>query len=673
MKRIMLVLAALVAVTFGALAGEPLVYGPFGTDDDVVVDKVKPTIFPNVSLTFGETPAASNDCVAVYRKENDQLCGLGKVIVYHGQPSMTLSLQVLEDTEVYFKGWQQSSGMTTNLVASLNGVAASETIHMPESGSVDSVLMLSTPAEAPIPPVEPELCPIHEDDVVGDKVDPTIFAGVVLTFGKMPMAVGDVVGMYRTANGSLCGYGEVIEQGGAPRMTLCVQVAEGTEVCFRGWQQSSGMTTNLVASLDGAAVAETILMPKSGSIDSVLVLSTPAEAPIPPEEPERTYEMVPGEKMAIDTGLVGYKAVGLPSGLKYDSKTGKITGAAKAATAEEGVVVKFTKSGAEDEELTIVVRAEEISVGCEGLSSGPLPAGVVGAADGMDIEVGSEGGTKSVSVTKLPSGMKYDKKSGKITGAPTKAGDYEVVLTVTTVYGNKETVTIPVSVTAMPMMAVGKFNGFVSDGEDNLGTFSLTTTDAGKLTAKVVTAAGSVSFSGTSWDAVEDGVYQATLKTKKGDVLTLTLDSTAGWNENQLSGEFTTASRPELHVTAQRNAFGKTWYFGATGDAANGWEFAYAETAKAAALTVTLKADGSTSIAGKLPNGTDEKGKTVTIKVSASGYANVGGLTNGAILADFAPVLTVNKVKKVLMISTNLWFDRKNEVGRVVGQAKFTE
>ena len=128
-----------------------------------------------------------------------------------------------------------------------------------------------------------------------------------------------------------------------------------------------------------------------------------------------------------------------------------------------------------------------------------------------------------------------------------------------------------------------------------------------------------------------------------------------------------------LDVTAQRNAFGKTWYFAATGDATAGWKFAYIEDTKGAALTVTLKADGSTSIAGKLPNGTDAKGKAVTIKVSASGYANVGGLKDGAILADFAPVLTVNKVKKVLMITANLWFDRKNEFGRDVGQAKLAE
>ena len=74
-----------------------------------------------------------------------------------------------------------------------------------------------------------------------------------------------------------------------------------------------------------------------------------------------------------------------------------------------------------------------------------------------------------------------------------------------------------------------------------------------------------------------------------------------------------------------------------------------------------------------MPNGTDAKGKAVTIKVSASGYANVGGLKDGAILADFAPVLTVNKVKTALAIKINLWFDRKNDHESGVGEARFVQ
>ena len=83
----------------------------------------------------------------------------------------------------------------------------------------------------------------------------------------------------------------------------------------------------------------------------------------------------------------------------------------------------------------------------------------------------------------------------------------------------------------------------------------------------------------------------------------------------------------------------------------------------AAAETVTLKADGSTAIAGKLGS----------IKISASGYANAGGMREGAIIADFAPVVTVNKVKRALSIHTNLWFDRSNDHAEGAGGAGFSE
>ena len=39
----------------------------------------------------------------------------------------------------------------------------------------------------------------------------------------------------------------------------------------------------------------------------------------------------------------------------------------------------------------------------------------------------------------------------------------------------------------------------------------------------------------------------------------------------------------------------------------------------------------------------------------------------------FAPVLTVNKVKKVLAIRTNLWFDSKNNHASGIGEARFVE
>ena len=456
-----------------------------------------------------------------------------------------------------------------------------------------------------------------------------------------------------------------------------------------------------------------------------------------------SLEAIPGEAVLIDTGLIGYTAKGLPSGLKYDKTTGMITGAATKPTAAEGVIVKFTKSGAETEELTIVVgpmpkigvalegdtdgckvtgagaylvgkkvtlkvttkkgtafagfykdgepwpneadckktslaytmgkddvslvakfEKEKMSVGCAGLSDGSFTAGVAGSPEGIPLEIETQSGIKSVKVEKLPAGMKYDAKNERITGAPTKAGDNKVVITVTAVSGAVEKKEIAVPVVAMSETAVGTFNGFVANGEQRIGTFTLTTTDAGKLTAKVITAGGTVSFSGTCWDSLEDGVCKVTLRTKKGEFMTLALDSNAAWDANQLTGTY---SPPNMtgwfDLSAQRNAFGKTWYFTAAGDEQTGWAFAYTKDAKTAALTVTLKADGSTAIAGKLG----------AIKVGASGYANAGGMREGAIIADFAPIVTVNKVKQALSIHTNLWFDRSNDHSEGAGGASFAE
>ena len=308
--------------------------------------------------------------------------------------------------------------------------------------------------------------------------------------------------------------------------------------------------------------------------------------------------------------------------------------------------VKVLESSVVSSDITLYARWVDAA------SAADAPAG-----GKVQVETGLVGWTAKG----LPKGLKYDKKTGAITGVPTGAAG-DVVVTFTK--KGEEPVEFVISVAAISDNAVGKFNGFVFDADGNRGTLQLTTTEAGKLTAKVVTAKGTVSFSGKGWDDVSDaGVYSATLVTKKGDVLALSLDSKAAWDANQVSGTFSSAIGRELVVTAQRNAFGKTWYFNATGSESSGWTLSFAPNAKSAALTVTLKADGSTSIAGKLG----------AIKASASGCANVGGLSEGAVLADFAPVVKVGGVKKTLSITANLWFDRSDNHPEGVGSAKLIQ
>ena len=164
-------------------------------------------------------------------------------------------------------------------------------------------------------------------------------------------------------------------------------------------------------------------------------------------------------------------------------------------------------------------------------------------------------------------------------------------IAVTAKSGAVEKKDIAIRVDPLPDWAVGTFNGFVANGEQRIGTFTLTTTDAGKLTAKVITIGGAVSFSGTCWDSLEDGVCKVTLRTKKGEFMTLALDSNAAWDANQLTGTY---SPPNMtgwfDLSAQRNAFGKTWYFTAVGNEQPGWTFAYTKNAKAAAERIAARA-----------------------------------------------------------------------------------
>ena len=521
-----------------------------------------------------------------------------------------------------------------------------------------------------------------------------------------------------------CGAAAVSGNGAYFKGEKATVVLDPVDGCiFRGW--SDGDKSGLTRVFD---------IGDRDIVVSALFDGVPVYAPT-------VQTIIPGDKVDIYAGFIGYTAKGLPSGLKYDKTSGMITGAATKPTAAEGVVVTFRKTGEPNETLTVVVgpiptvdvrmegvnsdsdiqgckvtgakaylvgakvtlkatapkgtafvgwfdgetaaskqssyvftmgkenvvlvakfEKEVIEVDSGALAEGvTFPAGVLGAEGGMKITADAPSGVKSIAVSKLPAGMKFDAKNGNvITGAPTKPGDYTVQVKVTSNSGAVETRDIKISVAAMPETAVGTFSGFVANGESRIGTLTLTATDAGKLTAKVATASGTVSFSGKSWDSVdEEGVYRATLTTKKGETLTLALDSTAAWDANQLTGAF---SPPNMagwfDVSAQRKAFAQKWYFDATGNANDGWSFSFAQNAKAAALTVTLKADGSTAIAGMLPNGFDAKNKPVSIKVSASGYANVGAVRNGAIRAGFVPVVKVGSEKKALSISTNLWFDR---------------
>ena len=166
-----------------------------------------------------------------------------------------------------------------------------------------------------------------------------------------------------------------------------------------------------------------------------------------------------------------------------------------------------------------------------------------------------------VSVKGLPAGMKYDAKTGTITGVPTKAGTYTVTVTAQDPQNpaNTSTQTITLDVPALPDGASGTFSGYIEGTGKSAaasgsmaGTLTLTVTKTGKVSAKVVTPEGTQSFSAKAWGARAGNTFTAKLANQKG-TLDLSVNAAAGGNALGVSGTLTLGGMP-YRVAGQKTA-----------------------------------------------------------------------------------------------------------------------
>ena len=169
-------------------------------------------------------------------------------------------------------------------------------------------------------------------------------------------------------------------------------------------------------------------------------------------------------------------------------------------------------------------------------------------------------GTAKLAVSGLPSGLKYDAKTGKITGIATKTGTYTVTLTVTD-GKSKYVSTITIEVEPLPEILVGTYTGLIGRDvyveEDDpwmaYGMANVTVAANGKITAKMTLPCGAYSFSAAGWDYVEDGVYSAVLQTKNGDEFELVIDSKRNWKEIAEDSALLIDGYKEFRVPIWRN------------------------------------------------------------------------------------------------------------------------
>ena len=113
-----------------------------------------------------------------------------------------------------------------------------------------------------------------------------------------------------------------------------------------------------------------------------------------------------------------------------------------------------------------------------------------------------------ITASGLPPGLSLYQNFGvaSVSGTPSKAGTYTVTLTAKKgSYTEKATFTINVG--TLPDYAVGTYNGILKDdGGDIVGTFTFTAAANGKLSAKVNTAAGSLSLSSPAWECYSENL-----------------------------------------------------------------------------------------------------------------------------------------------------------------------
>ena len=138
----------------------------------------------------------------------------------------------------------------------------------------------------------------------------------------------------------------------------------------------------------------------------------------------------------------------------------------------------------------------------------PSANAMVGVAFDMSIPLADAAYPAKFTASRLPSGLKIDAASGTIGGVPTKAGDYQIVVTATGGAKAKSSITLPIEIKPLPEWAQGTFTGcttaYGNGGADDFadaGLATLAVTSAGKVSGKVSLCGTNWTFSASSYDA----------------------------------------------------------------------------------------------------------------------------------------------------------------------------
>lgn len=202
---------------------------------------------------------------------------------------------------------------------------------------------------------------------------------------------------------------------------------------------------------------------------------------------------------------------GLPPGVKFDAKTNLISGKAT-KPGYYSIVVKMTSTNVKKPiEAKFALKVDNLTEANALLVGSDNPETALQNARGRTykIMVGvpassflptllAKSPTAKIAVSGLPAGLKYDAKTGQITGVATKDGNFTVSVTVTE--GKTKSVsTFTIDVHPLPEWAVGSFAGVVRQGEKSFdATVTASVAATGKITFKLVSADKKTTISASS-------------------------------------------------------------------------------------------------------------------------------------------------------------------------------
>lgn len=191
----------------------------------------------------------------------------------------------------------------------------------------------------------------------------------------------------------------------------------------------------------------------------------------------------------------------------------------------------------------------------------------------------------AVSVSGLPSGLSYSAKTGLIAGVPSAAQTKTATIVARTYGGTKVTYRLKVAVQALPVYAIGTFNGGGEDG----GLLTLTVGSSGRMSGKYLVGGTNWTLSARSYSAYD----------VRHDALTANLLATCG--KTVLTNRVTVAGDAESLLGQLSCARFTGWW--------NGWKTADCrEVAKA----IDRAADLSYAVESPVPG-------TVSLAFGSSG------------------------------------------------------